>query len=110
MEKAIPRCHRPIRPFRKPQRAYKLLLAGKRVTYVQLGGGALPVSLSDTVRALKARMLLDTAIAVSPCLDGDLQCVAAAESHASQRLIDGAAEGAGADAATGGERRGRERE
>ena len=53
-------------------------LAGKRVTYVQLAGGALPVSLSDTVRALKARMLLDTAIAVSPCLDGDLQCVTAA--------------------------------
>ena len=47
-------------------------------TYVQLAGGALPVSLSDTVRALKARMLLDTAIAVSPCLDGDLQCVTAA--------------------------------
>ncbi len=53
-------------------------LAGRRVAYVQLGGGALPLSLSDTVRALKARKLLDTAIAVSPCLDGDLQCVTAA--------------------------------
>lgn len=53
-------------------------LAGRRVTYVQLSGGALPVSLSDTVRALKARRLLDSAIAVSPCLDGDLQCVSAA--------------------------------
>ncbi len=53
-------------------------LAGRRVVYVQLGGGALPVSLSDTVRALKARQLLDTTIAVSPCLDGDLQCVTAA--------------------------------
>lgn len=53
-------------------------LAGRRVAYVQLSGGALPVSLSDTVRALKARRLLDTAIAVSPCLDGDLQCVSAA--------------------------------
>jgi Protein of unknown function (DUF3866) len=50
-------------------------LAGRRVAYLQLAGGALPVSLSDTVRALKARMLLDTAIAVAPCLDGDLQCV-----------------------------------
>jgi hypothetical protein len=50
-------------------------LAGRRVAYVQLGGGALPVSLSDTVRALRARRLLDTTIAVSPCLDGDLQCV-----------------------------------
>ena len=53
-------------------------LAGRRVAYVQLGGGALPVSLSDTVRALKARQLLDTTIAVSPCLDGDVQCVTAA--------------------------------
>jgi len=53
-------------------------LAGRRVAYVQLGGGALPVSLSDTVRVLKARRLLDTTIAVSPCLDGDLQCVTAA--------------------------------
>ena len=41
-------------------------LAGRRVVYVQLGGGALPVSLSDTVRALKARKLLETAIAVVP--------------------------------------------
>lgn len=53
-------------------------LAGRRVAYVQLGGGALPVSLSDTVRVLKARQLLDTAIAVAPCFDGDLQCVTAA--------------------------------
>ncbi|HEX6723729.1 MAG TPA: DUF3866 family protein [Gaiella sp.] len=53
-------------------------LAGRRVTYVQLGGGSLPVSLSDTVRVLKARRLLDTAFAVAPCLDGDLQCVTAA--------------------------------
>ena len=62
-------------------------LAGRRVAYVQLGGGALPVSLSDSVRALKARMLLDTAIAVSPCVDGDLQCVtvAGALTHAAAR-------------------------
>jgi hypothetical protein len=53
-------------------------LAGRRVAYVQLPGGALPVSLSDTLRALKARRLLDTAVAVSPCLDGDLQCVSTA--------------------------------
>lgn len=53
-------------------------LAGRRVAYVQLGGGALPLSLSDTLRALKARQLLDTAIAVAPCVDGDLQCVTAA--------------------------------
>ena len=53
-------------------------LSGRRVVYVQLQGGALPVSLSDTVRALKARMLLETAIAVSPCVDGDVQCVSVA--------------------------------
>ena len=53
-------------------------LAGRKVAYVQLGGGSLPVSLSDSVRALKARRLLDAAIAVAPCLDGDLQCVTTA--------------------------------
>jgi hypothetical protein len=53
-------------------------LGGRRVVYVQLGGGALPVSLSDTLRTLKARKLVETAIAVSPCLDGDVQCVTVA--------------------------------
>lgn len=53
-------------------------LRGRRVTYVQLAGGALPVSLSDTVRALRARRLLETTIAVAPCLDADVQCVSAA--------------------------------
>lgn len=62
-------------------------LTGRRVAYVQQGGGALPVSLSDTVRALKARKLLETAIAVSPCLDGDVQCVTVASAlvHATGR-------------------------
>ena len=46
-----------------------------RVAYVQLAGGALPVSLSDSVRALKKRRLLATAVAPAPCLDGDVQCV-----------------------------------
>ena len=53
-------------------------LAGRRVAYVQLQGGALPVSLSDSVRALQERGLLGTAIAVAPCLDGDVECVTAA--------------------------------
>ena len=53
-------------------------LAGKRVAYVQVSGGALPVSLSDAVRTLKERDLLGTAIAVAPCLDGDVDCVTAA--------------------------------
>ncbi len=51
---------------------------GVRVAYAQLAGGALPVAFSDTVRALKSRRLLETAIAVSPCLDGDVQAVTAA--------------------------------
>lgn len=51
---------------------------GRRVAYVQLGGGALPVSLSDTVRVLQARELLGTAIAVAPCYDGDAHAVTAA--------------------------------
>ena len=49
-------------------------LGAGRVAYVQLGGGALPVSLSDAVRALRARGLLETAVAAAPCLDGDVQC------------------------------------
>jgi hypothetical protein len=53
-------------------------LAGARIVYVQTGGGALPVSLSDSVRALKDASLLDAAVAVAPCLDGDVECVTAA--------------------------------
>ena len=50
-------------------------LAGLRVAYVQLPGGALPVALSDTVRALKERGLLELAVAADACLAGDIQCV-----------------------------------
>jgi hypothetical protein len=53
-------------------------LAGARVGYVQVAGGALPVSLSDTIRALKERGLVEVACAVAPCLDGDVQFVTAA--------------------------------
>jgi hypothetical protein len=53
-------------------------LSGLRVVYVQLAGGALPVSLSDTVRALRVRRLLEVAVAVAPCVDGDVDCVTAA--------------------------------
>jgi Protein of unknown function (DUF3866) len=53
-------------------------LAGKRVAYVQVAGGALPVSLSDTVRVLKARGLVEVAVAAAPCLDGDVQCASVA--------------------------------
>jgi hypothetical protein len=51
---------------------------GRRVAYVQLPGGALPVSLSDTVRVLKARRLIEVSIAVGACIDGDLASVTAA--------------------------------
>jgi Protein of unknown function (DUF3866) len=53
-------------------------LAGRRVAYVQVQGGALPVSLSDSVRTLKERGLIGTACAVAPCLDGDAQFVTVA--------------------------------
>lgn len=51
---------------------------GRRIAYLQLSGGALPVSLSDGVRALEAAGLLETAVAVAPCLDGDVDCVTVA--------------------------------
>src|SRR3954465_13294408 len=38
--------------------------AGRRVLYVQVPGGALPVSLSDTLRQLRARELVETTVAV----------------------------------------------
>jgi Protein of unknown function (DUF3866) len=50
---------------------------GVRVAYVQLGGGALPVSLSDALRALKERELVGATAAVGPCVEGDVQCVSA---------------------------------
>nr|MDQ3822664.1 DUF3866 family protein [Actinomycetota bacterium] len=48
---------------------------GVRVAYVQVPGGALPVSLSDTVRELRRRGLLATSIAAGACLDGDVDAV-----------------------------------
>jgi uncharacterized protein DUF3866 len=53
-----------------------------RIGYVQVGGGALPVSLSDTVRALRAEGLLEVAVAASPCVDGDVQAVTPASALA----------------------------
>jgi hypothetical protein len=50
-------------------------LAGRRVVYVQLAGGALPVALSDAVRALRGRGLLELAIGAGPCFGGDLDAV-----------------------------------
>ena len=55
---------------------------GVRIAYVQLAGGALPVALSDTVRLLKTRQLLETAVAVAPCFDGDVQALTPASALA----------------------------
>jgi hypothetical protein len=53
-----------------------------RAAYVQVAGGALPVSLSDALRALKHDGLLEVAVAVAPCLDGDAQAVTVASALA----------------------------
>jgi hypothetical protein len=66
-------------------------LAGVDVAYVQVGGGALPVSLSDAVRALRARGLLRLTIAAAPCLDADVQAV-----NVYSALTSAAASGVGA--------------
>jgi Protein of unknown function (DUF3866) len=50
-------------------------LAGFRVAYVQLEGGALPLALSDTVRTLKERSLIAATASVGACFGGDVECV-----------------------------------
>jgi len=45
-----------------------------RVAYVQVAGGALPLGLSDTVRALEWA----GAVSVAPCFGGDARCVSVA--------------------------------
>jgi hypothetical protein len=62
-------------------------LAGRPVVYVQVAGGALPVSLSDAVRALRVRGLLEAAVAAAPCCDGDVQCVTLASALATARAL-----------------------
>src|ERR671915_241416 len=54
----------------------------RRLAYVQVGGGALPVSLSDTVRELQEGGVIEIAVAVSPCVDGDVQAVTVASAFA----------------------------
>ncbi len=49
-------------------------LRGRRVVYVQVQGGALPVSLSNTVRRAREHGLIDVAIAAAPCVEGDVLC------------------------------------
>ncbi len=57
-------------------------LAGLGVAYVQLAGGALPIGLSDTVRALRARELLGATVSAGSCFGGDLECVTVASALA----------------------------
>jgi Protein of unknown function (DUF3866) len=55
---------------------------GARVAYVQLAGGALPVALSDSVRILKERRLVEIAIATGACVGGDAQAAGVASALA----------------------------
>jgi Protein of unknown function (DUF3866) len=50
----------------------------RRVAYVQLAGGALPVSLSDALRVLRERRYIEATIAVGACLDGEVECASTA--------------------------------
>lgn len=48
---------------------------GVRVAFVQLEGGALPLGLSDTVRALRERDLLAGTVSQGACFGGEVECV-----------------------------------
>src|SRR5205085_1824286 len=50
-------------------------LSGVRVAYVQLPGGALPLPLSDSLRALRGRGLFEQTFSVGACFGGDAECV-----------------------------------
>jgi len=54
------------------------LETGRRLAYLQLPGGALPVCLSDSLRALEERGYLASTVAIGPCVDGDVACVSVA--------------------------------
>jgi hypothetical protein len=53
-----------------------------RVAYVQLAGGALPLPLSDAVRALRQRGLLAVAVSAGPSFGGEVEAVNAASALA----------------------------
>jgi hypothetical protein len=57
-------------------------LAGTRVAYVQVAGGALPLRLSDTLRALQERALIATTVSAGACFGGEVECVTAASAFA----------------------------
>jgi len=55
-------------------------LQGLRVAYIQVGGGALALALSDAVRVLQASGLVASTASVAPCFGGDVRCVSIASS------------------------------
>ena len=57
-------------------------LEGLRVAYVQHAGGALPLGLSDTVRALRARDLVAVTVSAGACFGGELESVTTASALA----------------------------
>jgi hypothetical protein len=57
-------------------------LSSLRVAYVQLAGGALPVALSDTVRALRAGGLLAATVSAGACFGGEVESVTTASALA----------------------------
>jgi hypothetical protein len=65
-------------------------LAGVRVAYVQLPGGALALPLSDSLRALRSRGLLEETISVGACFGGEVECVSvySAFAHAAAEGVD----------------------
>ena len=65
-------------------------LRGRRVAYVQVEGGALPVGLSDSLRELRQAGLVELVIGAGACFGGDADCanVHAALAFARGRGID----------------------
>ena len=56
-------------------------LAGLRVAYLQVAGGALALGLSDAVRVLRERGLVAATASVAPCFGGDVRCVSVASAQ-----------------------------
>jgi hypothetical protein len=57
-------------------------LAGLRIAYVQHAGGALPLGLSDTVRALRTRGLVAVSVSAGACFGGEFESVTTASALA----------------------------
>jgi hypothetical protein len=57
-------------------------LSGLRVAYLQHAGGALPLGLSDSVRALRKRGLVAATVSTGACFGGELESVTTASALA----------------------------